>query len=259
MNYYRTKETIVWNLKSDNYTHFLMDELGNAMALNGNNKEKIGYEIEPKGTHKTWKDEWKNKNVGTIEIDTSDITVIRASKLVVPVGGCLRWKIKQLKTKINDYGKEKNIRSVQKNKTKVVIIYSNTNSRERIYNLKEIMLRISCKYELVIWEPEKMDNKRKYEFLESHEKPVIIGIGSALMNCVLFEESIRGVISLVDPRTMSNRNYLHGGWAYYLTIQDKIKNIIELKIHQITNVNQISRCSYSSEQILNAIKEIEEI
>ena len=43
------------------------------------------------------------------------------------------------------------------------------------------------------------------------------------MNAILFPAYIERVIYLVDPNTLLDTSYLHGGLAYYLPIIDRIK------------------------------------
>ena len=135
----------------------------------------------------------------------------------------------------------------------VLIVNSYTSDVSRIANFESIMSSVSQHFELIEWQPDTMSLNQKLDFLNTFEGQVrIICMGSSLMNCFLFSKYFFRIVTLVYASTIHNKDYLFGGWAYYLPIYNLCRFVVGTK-NSINPHNSISSSYYCESDILSEL------
>ena len=258
--YEHAREAVLWSGLQINYTHFLLDELAH-LAISVSSK--LVSNLKPRqlslvNHSPRWCDEW-TEQLGCEKrgIESSaKLTVVRINQLIVPVVPTLPQRVAQLRSYVERIApKRLSYRNITEattinDETRAVIIVQSYSGKEaRIRNIDEIMDKVSASFRVVLWKPEEMSTREKIEYLSSfRQKPMMVCMGSALMNCVLFAELFHRIIALVDTATVANTDYLHGGWSYYRSIYHMCDYVVGDK-DKGSSSEYIASSTYSADQV----------
>ena len=257
--YSRIKQPILWTGFQKNYTHFLLDDFAHRLLIKSSNVS-IPSDLcilNSSDYQPAWSYDWLN----TLRLPFKDISfhanvsIFRLDKLVLPVVSSLTQKqflLSQLITESPAYLPKPSVQKLSGNASSnvVLIVNSYTLGVSRIANFESIMSAVSDHYDLIEWRPDTMSLDQKLEFLNTFDGQVrIICMGSSLMNCFLFAKYFHRIVTLVDPSTIHNKDYLFGGWAYYIPIYNLCRFVLGTK-NNVNPNSAISSSYYSESDIL---------
>jgi hypothetical protein len=255
--YLKLEHPVFWSGFQTNYTHFLLDEYSHLLLLGKSAMAKTSNAtlLALADYRPAWCNEWINNldlNEFTLTSNAS-VTTVKIKQLLMPIVPTLSQKVDLLKTCLAGFGGRRNRTENCQGVRTILFVESFSWGVPRISNFAEILSTVSSHFPIMNWKPEDMSTNAKITFLASFAtKPIIVCMGSCIMNCVLFSEFFHRIIILVDPSSVCNSDYLHGGWAYYQSVYHLCEYVVGNKSNT-TSSDYISSCYYNAEEIVTKL------
>jgi len=259
ISYIDIKESVIWNFFSNNYTHFMLDELAHLLIL-----ENSGY----KGTmlildkyEREWRQRWLNQidiYNKKIFIPEESLVICKLYELIIPIYNGLISKSSYLSNKVKSLYME-NIQnkklSVKIEGPRIIHIPSVKEGVSRISNFDELVKASRELGEVLIWKPEEMDTNEKYEYLNRYHGSVLVCTGSGLMNAIMYKDILAGVLILVEEWAEEDEARLYGGVAYYLSIYDKAILVRGCESYKADGVS-FSQTEYDKSKYIHSLRNL---